>query len=55
MEISIKSWINALDFVTLPHRNWIFMIRKLPSAASRDLFRTRLSDLISQYFYRFTI
>jgi hypothetical protein len=26
------------------------MIRKLPSAISRDLFRTRLSDLTSQYF-----
>jgi IS5 family transposase len=34
-------------FVPLPYKNRIVMIKKVPSATSRDLFRTLLSDLIN--------
>jgi IS5 family transposase len=39
--------MKALWFVTFPHKNRIFMIKKVPSATNRDLFRTLLSDLIN--------
>jgi IS5 family transposase len=42
-----KSCIKAPGFVPLPHKNRIFMIKKVSSATNRDLFRTLLSDLIN--------